>query len=149
MEIRLARVDDVPFVIEHVTAALAEFGLAFGVGAATDEQLRGLPGSYEGGAFWVAVEDGIAGTAGVFPVEPGVFELRKMYLSPATRGTGLGTRLLETAIAWVRSRGGRMIVLDTTEQMTRAIAFYERHGFVRDDAQKRGARCSRGYSLSL
>jgi hypothetical protein len=29
--------------------------------------------------------------------------------------------------------------------MTRAITFYESQGFVRDDAQKRGARCTRGY----
>lgn len=148
MEIRPVRVEDVPAVIEHVAASLREFGLEFGCGAATDDQLHGLPASYDTGAFWVA-GDPIVGTAGVYPVEPGVYELRKMYLAPATRGTGLGTRLLETAIAWVRSHGGRRIVLDTTEQMTRAIAFYERHGFVRDDAQKRGARCSRGYALSL
>jgi len=40
-------------------------------------------------------------------------------------------------------------VLDTTEQMTRAIRFYEDNGFVRDDAQRRGARCSRGYVREL
>ena len=41
--------------------------------------------------------------------------------------------------------GAGPFVLDTAEQMTRAIAFYESQGFVRDDAQKRGARCTRGY----
>jgi hypothetical protein len=33
--------------------------------------------------------------------------------------------------------------------MTHAIAFYEKRGFVRDDGQLRGARCERGYRLDL
>jgi hypothetical protein len=48
-----------------------------------------------------------------------------------------------------RSQGGTRIVLDTVESMSRAIAFYESHGFARDDTQIRGARCSRGYALDL
>jgi GNAT superfamily N-acetyltransferase len=82
-------------------------------------------------------------------VEPGVFELRKMYLAPSARGTGLGKRLLAEALAFARERGGRQMVLDTVEAMTTAIAFYEANGFVRDDAQIRGARCSRGYYRAL
>lgn len=152
MEIREVRAGDVPAVIELVAATLGEFGLEFGVGAPTDDQLRQLPGSYaeHGGAFWVATDgDALVGTAGVFPVAPETFELRKMYLRPATRGTGIGTRMLATAIEWSRAHGGRWLVLDTVEAMSRAIAFYERHGFVRDDAQRRGSRCSRGYALPL
>jgi ribosomal protein S18 acetylase RimI-like enzyme len=41
------------------------------------------------------------------------------------------------------------MVLDTTEAMGAAIEFYERHGFVRDDAQIRGARATRGYVRRL
>jgi putative acetyltransferase len=152
VEIREARADDIPAVIELVAATLAEFGLEFGVGAPTDEQLKHLPGSYtdHGGAFWVALDGGeLVGTAGVFPVAPDAFELRKMYLRPTTRGTGVGKRLLEAAIAWSRDHGATLLVLDTVEAMARAIAFYERHGFVRDDAQRRGSRCSRGYALAL
>lgn len=152
MEIREVRAGEVPAVIELVAATLGEFGLEFGVGAPTDEQLHHLPGSYadHGGAFWVALEgDQLVGTAGVFPVAPDTFELRKMYLRPQARGTGVGKRLLATAIAWSREHGGRWLVLDTVEAMKDAIAFYERHGFVRDDTQRRGSRCSRGYALRL
>ena len=152
MEIREARASDIPAVVELVAATLAEFGLAFGVGAPTDDQLHHLPASYadHGGAFWVALDgDALVGTAGVFPVAPATFELRKMYLRPTTRGSGLGKRLLDTAITWSREHGATLLVLDTVEAMTRAIAFYERHGFVRDDAQRRGSRCSRGYALPL
>jgi putative acetyltransferase len=152
IDVRLVTAADVPEVIALVAAALAEFGLAFGKGSPTDDELWALPGSYEarGGAFWVAREgDALLGTCGVFPIAPGVFELRKMYLDAAARGQGLGARLLDVACTWTRAAGGTTLVLDTVEAMTRAIAFYEAHGFVRDDAQIRGARCTRGYMRRL
>lgn len=150
--IRHVTTHDVPAVVQLVTATLAEFGLEFGKGAATDDDLPHLPASYaaHGGAFWVAYDgDALVGTAGVFPVAPGTYELRKMYLRPAARGLGLGRQLLDTALAWTRDQGGTHVVLDTMEKMERAIAFYEAHGFVRDDTQRRGARCSRGYIRAL
>jgi putative acetyltransferase len=150
--IRSVTADDVPAVVHLVAETLAEFGLEFGKGSPTDEELHHLPGSYtdRGGAFWVAIEDGrLLGTAGVFPVSPTAFELRKMYLRPAARGLGLGRQLLDTAIAWCREHGATHMVLDTMEKMDRAIAFYEAHGFVRDDGQIRGSRCSRGYVRTL
>ena len=144
---------DVPEVVALVTRTLAEFGLTFGEGSPTDAALLTLPGSYAdvGGRFWVArAENGaLLGCAGVHRLSETDVELRKMYLDPAARGMGVGRRLLDTAIAFARSRGARHLVLDTTEQMTRAIAFYERAGFVRDDLQRRGARCARGYRLDL
>jgi putative acetyltransferase len=152
LEVRTVRVADVAAVIELVATTLAEFGLEFGRGATTDDELRALPDSYaaRGGAFWVGCDgDALLGTCGVFPVAEATFELRKMYLRPAARGRGLGVRLLEVAVAWARDHGGRRLVLDTVESMTRAIAFYEAHGFVRDDAQKRGSRCTRGYTREL
>jgi putative acetyltransferase len=150
--IRPVEAKDVAAVVELVRTTLAEFGITFGLGAATDDQLLQLPASYtaDGGAFFVAVEgDTLIGTAGVAPVAPGVFELRKMYLRPAARGKGVGQQLFDACLAHVRARGGRRLVLDTTEQMTAAIAFYERNGFVRDDTQRRASRCSRGYRRDL
>jgi putative acetyltransferase len=144
---------DVKGAVELVNDTLAEFGLRFGVGSDTDEQLRGLPASYvdRGGGFFVALDDNelVIGTAGVFPVEQGVYELRKMYLRPAARGQGLGARLFETCLAFCRERGARQLVLDTRDDMISAIAFYKQRGFVRDDAQIRGARCTQGYRLDL
>jgi putative acetyltransferase len=152
MELRPATAADVQRIVSLVRDTLAEFGLEFGSGATTDDQLYGLPGSYRdpGGEFFVVYEaEVLLGTAGVAPVAQGVFELRKMYLAPQSRGRGIGKLLLAACVAHCRSRGATQIVLDTIEKMTAAIAFYERHGFVRDDAQIRGARCERGYRLDL
>jgi putative acetyltransferase len=151
-EVREVTKAEVPAVVDLVTRVLAEFGLVFGVGAATDDHLHHLPGSYTdgGGIFWVAFVDGsLAGTCGVYPIDAETYELRKMYLWPTTRGLGVGTRLLALSVDWTRAQGGKRLVLDTIEQMTAAIRFYEANGFVRDDAQKRGPRCSRGYRLDL
>ena len=106
---------DVPAVVALVTRVLAEFGLVFGVGAATDDQLHALPGSYReaGGRFWVAVDgDQLLGTCGVFPVAEGDLELRKMYVTAAGRGQGLGARLLDVALAFARSVGAKAVVLE-------------------------------------
>jgi putative acetyltransferase len=139
---------DVPSVVAHVRAVLAEFGLTFGDGAATDAQVTGLPGSYaeHGGRFWGAFEgEQLLGTAGVFPIDAQTFELRKMYLAPDARGKGVGKQLLAEAEAFARARGATRMVLDTHHRMTRAMAFYEANGFVRDDAWCRASRCDRGY----
>lgn len=154
IDVRSAEAGDVPEIIAHVTHVLSEFGLAFADGSTTDAQLVGLPAAYSdvGGAFWVATDarGAIVGTCGVYPSEgAGTFELRKMYVSSAARGLGVGNRLFAEALAFVRGAGATALVLDTTEAMSQAIAFYEGHGFVRDDTQIRGARCSRGYRLQL
>jgi predicted N-acetyltransferase YhbS len=51
-----------------------------------------------------------------------------MYLDARARGRGVGARLLDAAERWCRAQGGQQLVLDTTHQMTAAIAFYESHG---------------------
>jgi putative acetyltransferase len=150
VEVRPVREGDVAGVVDLVRDVLGEFGLEFGKGAKTDDELFRLPASYDAGQFWVAVRgEDILGTAGVYPVAPSTFELRKMYLRPASRGLGLGKRLLDEAVRWTKANGGKRLVLDTTHQMTRAIEFYEANGFVRDDKEIRGARCSRGYVRRL
>lgn len=155
---RAVRREDRERVIELVRTVLGEFGLEFGVGSGTDGQVQGLPESYTegGGMFWVAeAADGtLLGTCGIHPVEPAdldlrAFELRKMYLLPTARGLGIGQQLLDMALAFARAQGARCVVLDTIAEMQGATKLYERNGFVRDDGQIRGSRCTRGYRLDL
>ncbi|HEY5921640.1 MAG TPA: GNAT family N-acetyltransferase [Kofleriaceae bacterium] len=148
IELRTVQRADVGAVLALVADVLGEFGLEFGKGSSTDTELEDLPDSYltRGGAFWVAVQgDELLGTCAVFPITADEYELRKMYLRGASRGLGLGKRMLDRAIEWTRAQRGVRLVLDTAETMTRAIAFYEANGFVRDDTYIRGPRCSRGY----
>jgi putative acetyltransferase len=144
---------DAPAVVEHVRCVLAEFGIEFGVGADSDDELRDLPDSYasRGGAFWVLTDDAgvLLGTIGVMPLSERSFELRKMYLAPYARGQGLGAALFDAALVFVRDRGASELVLDTVDRMHDAIAFYERRGFVRDDRHITAPRCNRGYVLKL
>jgi putative acetyltransferase len=153
MQVRPITTAEVPAAIALVRATLPEFGLKFGEGSPTDEQMFALPGSYrdEGGEFFVALDEegALFGTAGVIPVEPGVFELRKMYLAPASRGQGVGKKLLAACLEFCRAKNAKSVVLDTLTEMKQAVGFYERNGFVRDDAQIRGSRCSRGYRLDF
>ncbi len=154
MTIRPVAASEVDSVVALVTDTLAEFGIVFGIGSATDADLAHLPASYvdRGGAFWVAVDeaDEIVGTVGLARTGPDQLELRKMYLRLDQRGRGLGKALLQVALAWAEAQPTiARITLDTTEQMLAAIALYESHGFVRDDRHVTAARCSRGYVKEL
>lgn len=154
VRVRDVREADVPAVVDLVTRTLAEFGLTFGQGSGTDDALRQLPAAFvsRGGAFWVAVDavdERLLGCCGVLPVADGVMEVQKMYAEPSARGLGLGATLLARCEAYARSAGAHTLVLDTTHAMGQAIRLYERAGFVRDDAQIRGKRCTMGFRKDL
>jgi RimJ/RimL family protein N-acetyltransferase len=59
-----------------------------------------------------------------------------MSMSAGWRGVGAGGALLEAAAGWAASVGFRRIVLGVFPGNTRAIAFYERHGFTREGLRK-------------
>ena len=48
---------------------------------------------------------------------------------PEARGTGLGRRLLETALAYCRERGMRRVFLWSFAELDDALRLYERAGF--------------------
>jgi RimJ/RimL family protein N-acetyltransferase len=62
-----------------------------------------------------------------------------MGLLPAWRGRGLGARLLDAALAGAAEIGITRVELEVFASNARAIALYERRGFVREGT-KRGAR---------
>jgi ribosomal protein S18 acetylase RimI-like enzyme len=95
--------------------------------------------------FWVAVEyaegtERVVGMVGVKPPDSyvpalvlqgkrGVVQLKRMRVAPERQGLGIGTRLTETAIGWVRERGFTVLVLETGPQQATAIRLYSRTGF--------------------
>lgn len=56
-------------------------------------------------------------------------QLEELYVRPHLRDRGLGTALLEAAIAAVEERGAREVHIGVDEVDTDTRRFYERHGF--------------------
>lgn len=143
---------DAPVVRELVFRVLAEYGLKADPDGA-DADLLNLEAHYAiaGGWFGVLAAPGgrIVASVGLRRMEPGVFELRKMYLEREFRGRGLGRSLLERALTEARLRGGRRIVLETATVLREAVAMYERYGFRRLEDCPNVCRCDRVMALEL
>lgn len=86
-----------------------------------------------GGQVLVAVDesDKVVGVVAVLVAEPGVFELAKMTVDAASRGQGVGRRLIQSAIAWAISQQGTLLFLGTNSRLTSAIRLYEEADFER------------------
>ncbi|MGD0744367.1 MAG: GNAT family N-acetyltransferase [Verrucomicrobiota bacterium] len=81
------------------------------------------------------MEDKLTGFASYGPTaEPGVMKLHKLYLLPELHGSGLGSRLLQHVEREVRAGGARRLVLAVNKRNAKAIAAYQRNGFVVADS---------------
>jgi len=106
------------------------------------EELATLPGAYAPprGALFVAGP--AAAPLGCVALRPlpadaasaPAAELKRLYVRPEARGTGLGAALARAAIDAARAIGYREIKLDTLPSMTEARALYAALGFRACDA---------------
>src|SRR5271157_4468864 len=67
-----------------------------------DKELAGLPGDYappEGRLLLAEFEDQLAASVALHKLEPGICEMKRLYLRPQFRGRGLGRALAERIIA--------------------------------------------------
>ena len=60
-----------------------------------------------------------------------------MSVGAAYRGVGVGSALLQATLAWAADVGYSRVVLSAFPHNTRAIAFYERHGFTLEGCRPR------------
>jgi GNAT superfamily N-acetyltransferase len=82
------------------------------------------------GAFLLVHRDGIpVGCGAVRRLDAETGELKRMYVSPTMRGTGLGRRLVDALEAEARALGLRRLVLETGTRQEAAIALYRATGF--------------------
>ncbi|QRP51223.1 GNAT family N-acetyltransferase [Amycolatopsis sp. FDAARGOS 1241] len=83
------------------------------------------------GAFLIArLPDGtMTGCAGTRVVRPGLNELTRVYVRPAHRGRGGGTRLVAAAEDAARALGADVMRLDTRSDLVEARALYARTGY--------------------
>jgi putative acetyltransferase len=98
-----------------------------------EEELSGLPGHYAPpeGRLWLAECDGqLAGCAALHPWEPGICEMKRLYLRPWFRGKGLGRVIAEKIITDARTIGYQRMRLDTIEPIMKdAVGMYRKLGF--------------------
>src|SRR5271170_7747929 len=98
-----------------------------------DQELAGLPGDYappEGRLLLAECEGQLAACVALHRLEPGICEMKRLYLRPQFRGKGLGRALAERIIAEARQIGYRRMRLDTVEPVMKdAVAMYRKLGF--------------------
>src|SRR5713226_1042409 len=83
-----------------------------------DKELAGLPGDYappDGRLLLAEYEGQLAGCVALHTLEPGICEMKRLYLRPQFRGKGLGRVLAETIINEARNIGYQRMRLDTVE----------------------------------
>jgi putative acetyltransferase len=110
------------------------------VGAMTAELIPvyGLPPDAQpaplaaGSRYVLARRDGRpVGCCAVQPVAPAVCELKRMYVEPGERGTGVARALLARAEQVARALGAERMRLETGTRQPAAVRLYERAGYRR------------------
>ena len=102
--------------------------------------------------FLVARVDGEAvGCGALRPHDDGVGEVKRMYVAPSARGTGVGRALLDELRAAAVGLGYRRLVLETGIRQPEAMALYESVGWrpIANYGAYSAAEWSRCYELSL
>ena len=94
-----------------------------------EEELAALPGYYD--VLLVARDnDGeLVGSVAVKRLPDGSGELKRLYVRPSVRGTGLGKTLAAAAVERARDRGYSLLRLDTLPTMEAAQGIYTSLGF--------------------
>ena len=96
------------------------------------EEIDRIPEYYgeRGGAFWVATRDGdLVGMFGLEPCHAHSYELRRMYVSPEARRSGIASQMLRFAEEECKRRGALRMELSTSELQPAAVALYQSAGY--------------------
>ena len=98
------------------------------------KELAELPGAYappEGRLFIAYDAETPVGCVALRKIGEGTCEMKRLYLRPSSRGTGLGRQLAGLVIEAAREIGYQKMRLDTLASMKPATALYQSLGFQR------------------
>lgn len=144
MEWRFSIVDGLdPALVEQARSLFAEYHAWLGTvvcSRSLGAETAALPGAYAPPGGWLLLaRDGDGAPVGIVGVRPfddsgTIGEIKRLYVTPAARGTGLGRTLAERAIDAARALGYREARLTTLpDSMGVALAMYRSLGFAETD----------------
>lgn len=100
-----------------------------------EEELKALPGEYTksaGGLLLVAqYENKIAGCVALRKITDDVCEMKRLWVRPDYRGKQIGVALVQKVIPRAKKLGYLKITLETIPLMEKAIAMYDKFGFIK------------------
>ena len=98
-----------------------------------------------GGHVLFAIDDAghAVGTVALRHEGQGVYELTKMAVEPAQRGSGVGRLLMQHALDVFGQTDGRELFLESSSLLAPALKLYESVGFVHHPAPRPGSHYAR------
>lgn len=111
-------------------AYAADIDARFPEGFDPSDLVRPQEVSGTAGAFFVAYEEGRAvGCGALRTLEPGVGEIKHVWVHPEARRLGLAGRILDALEGEAAARGHTVVRLDTHASLTEAQAMYRAAGY--------------------
>ncbi len=121
----------VPTDLDDIRAMLREYAAWLQVDLCFqnfEQELAALPGEYSPPSGRLLIAES-AGCVALRPIDDRICEMKRLYVRPDHRGSGLGRHLVEAIISEARSIGYRAMRLDTMPKMDRAQGLYAALGF--------------------
>lgn len=121
--------------ITAIRTLFLEYAATLGVDLAYQNfqgEVDALPGEYIAprGCLYLALHgDTAVACVGIRPFDADICEMKRLYVRPEARGTGIGRTLAIRAIDFARTAGYRAMRLDTLPSMRGAHALYAALGF--------------------
>lgn len=121
--------------LSDVVALFRQYQASLGVDLSFqgfEEELEGLPGEYAPPAGRLLLGrsgDRVGGCVALRPFGSGECEMKRLYVRPEFRGSGMGRMLVTRIVEEARVIGYARMRLDTLPGMERAIRLYESLSF--------------------
>lgn len=145
MRLRSATETDLDELLD-LNEAVAEEGVHIAAEAPIDREAKGavyasMINATDAAIFVAEVGGRVVGMVGISG--SGVAELG-MYVAADHRGRGVGSALLEAAIAWARDHGAHQISLDVWPHNQAARNLYRKYGFLEEGLLRKHYRRRNG-----